>query len=596
MQKCSSPAERVTRLVASLVILGAATARAAWWGPSGTPVAPAVHGAPVAAIADGAGGVLVAYQGAGVPGGAAIRMQRVDASGEIVAGWPADGVVACSLATMPALGALRGVSDGAGGAFLVWLEGYIPPANGVGTAYVQHVLASGQRATGWAARGRLLANGAGQSSLDALPDGTGGVIAAWRDVRSSPPDIRVTRVRANGTNATGFPIAGRITSEPVPDASMEMPALRPDGVSGFWLSYSIVGFDTTTTPSSNHLVHLLAGGSVDPVWTGNGLQTPSPSSDLLEGGTAALADGSGGAYFLTSGASIESRLFHALADVSLDPAWPADGLLLGPGASGWDGNSTQLASDGVGGLYAAWSTYAGVSTNLALRRVHGDGTLDPAWPAPQQLIGDYHQTLLADPAGVFVCGTWMFQCVSHDCWGPAAIARRGTDGSIPVGWPDPPNATGFPGEYGLPSPDSAMGGPVAMVRDGASGVFAAWTRPDAPVSGGYGAMGTVRVMRFSTLGPVADVPPSTPGADTGRLRARWSANAGIRATVGASPAARRLDVYDLLGRRVACADLPAATVPTESVVPGTRELQPGLYFIRVRAPGGAERAKVLVAR
>src|SRR5262249_24803168 len=136
----------------------------------------------------------------------------------------------------------------------------------------------------------------------------------------------------------------------------------PDGVSGFWLSYSIVGTDTTATPSSNHLVHLQTTGAVDPSWTGNGLQTPAPSSWGLLGGTAALADGAGGAYFLTSGASVEARLFHALANLSLDPTWTADGLLLGPGASGWDGRSTQLASDGIGGIYAGWSMFSGPST------------------------------------------------------------------------------------------------------------------------------------------------------------------------------------------------------------------------------------------
>src|SRR5262249_6507876 len=290
------------------------------------------------------------------PGGNAIRMQHVDGSGEIVAGWPAEGVVACSPATLSLLGTLRGVSDGSGGAFLVWLENYFPPAGATGTAYVQRLRPNWRRAAGWPARGRLLANGAGQSSLDALPDGTGGVIAAWRDIRSTPADIRVTRVRADGTNTTGFPSTGRVTSEAVPGGSMEMPALRPDGAAGSWLSYSSVGFDTTATPSSNHLVRLQGTGAVDPAWTGNGLQPPSPSSDGLLGGTGALADGAGGAYFLTSGASVEARLFHAQADASLDPAWPADGLLLGPGASGWDGRNTQLASDGRGGIYAAWST------------------------------------------------------------------------------------------------------------------------------------------------------------------------------------------------------------------------------------------------
>src|SRR6185369_6616523 len=93
---------------------------AAWDDPLGNIVAPAVYGGPTASVADGAGGVLIAYPGAATAAGAAIRVQHVRADGTLAPGWPAEGVVAASPAAPNLLGTLLGVSDGAGGAFLLW--------------------------------------------------------------------------------------------------------------------------------------------------------------------------------------------------------------------------------------------------------------------------------------------------------------------------------------------------------------------------------------------------------------------------------------------------------------------------------------------
>jgi len=581
-------------LAALSLLLSPSRSHAAWVGPVGNPVASSLNGCPTALIPDGAGGVLVAYQGSPVPGGAAIRLQRVTGDGEVAGGWPVDGVVACSLATTSPLGTLRGVSDGSGGAFLVWLENYNPPVSSFGTAYVQHVLASGQRATGWPARGRLLAGAAGQLCLNALADGAGGVIASWRDTRGGQvADIRVTRVSAGGTNVAGFPVAGRVVSEAVESASMQAPALVRDGTSGYWLSYTILSTDTLTTPSSNRLVRLTSNGVLDPLWLGNGFAAPSASNFGIMGGTAPLADGSGGAYLLSGGLVDDVRLFHVLGDLSSDPAWPDDGVALGHGWSIADGSSYRLAGDGAGGIFAAWPRPYPAASILALRRVHSDGSMDADWPAAQTLVGDWEPSLLADPGGAFVCGTWFYTCPSRDCIGVSGIGRRSTDGSIPASWNA--NDLYIPGQYGTPNPDSCQkSGPVAMISDGGSGVFASWTKPFTATASYYTAPATVRVMRFSALGPVADVPPGAGARPGATLRARWIAGSGIRAALAPVPEARRLDVCDLLGRRVASADVPATAIEVD--IAGTRDLRAGLYFLRIRAPGGAERAKVLVTR
>ena len=575
-------------------------ALATWVGPVGNPVAGSVNGCPTALIPDGAGGVLVAYQGAPVPGGGAIRLLRVTGDGEVAVGWPADGAVACSLATTVSLGTLRGVSDDAGGAFLVWLESYDPVASQPGTAYVQHVLASGSRASGWPSRGRLLAAAGGQLALNALPDGAGGVIASWRDTRGGQvADIRVTRVNANGANHVGFPAAGLILSEAVPSASMQDPALAEDGTSGYWLSYTIASDDTLASPSSNRLVHLLSSGTLDPDWSGNGFGTPTVVDVGVVRGTAPLADGAGGAYLLSAGVADDVWLQHVLGDGSSDPGWPAEGVEMGTAEEQLSQDrSYQLASDGAGGIFAAWTTpnsgFPGYSA-LALRRVRADGSLDPKWPGPQLLVGNWAPTLLADAAGVFVCGTWFYTCPHRECSGISGIGRRSADGSIPAAWAASSLFPSFLGQYGTPTPDSCQAaGPVSMVSDGASGVFAAWTKPLTGFLSGYLAPATVRVMRFSALGPVADVAPGAGGASGAGLHARWVAGSGVHATLAPSSSARRLELCDVLGRRLSGVEVPPAT--TEITLSGTGELRPGLYLVRVRTRSAEAHAKVFVVR
>jgi len=345
-------------VVAALVspLLVASASRADWLFPSGTPVASARTGYPVVTVPDRGGGVLVAFEGLPVPGGPAIRVQHVTASGDIAPGWPAEGAVACSLAMLAPNGELRGVSDGAGGAFFLWIEGSVPLPFGEGPAYVQHVLASGVRDPGWPGRGRLLANGGSQVHLRALQDGSGGVLAVWRDLRSGVEAIRAARVTLEGLNALGFPPDGLILSTELPSASMVNPELAPDGTSGYWLTYAALSVDTTSTPSSYRVVHLTPTGHVDPDWLGNGVALPSMSSAQVAASSGVAADGAGGAYVLAM-AGEEARLHHVRADRTFDPGWPGSGLALGDGRA-LDvfqyGLSYRLARDERGGIYAGW--------------------------------------------------------------------------------------------------------------------------------------------------------------------------------------------------------------------------------------------------
>lgn len=149
-----------------------------------------------AIIPDGAGGAIVAWadtrSGVNDLGPADIYAQRVDAAG--VAQWAPNGVALCTAAesqTVPAI-----VSDGAGGAIVVWQDSRSAP--GANDIYAQRVSATG--AIQWTPDGLALCT-AGQAQLFPLivPDGAGGAIVTWEDARNGTDfDIYAQRVSAAG--------------------------------------------------------------------------------------------------------------------------------------------------------------------------------------------------------------------------------------------------------------------------------------------------------------------------------------------------------------------------------------------------------------
>jgi hypothetical protein len=569
---------------ATLLLLVATLARAAWLGPSGTPVAPTFHGQPVALFRDGGSGVFVAYQGLGVPGGQSIRLQHVLEDGTIAPGMPAQGTVACSLATITQLGELRAIPDGANGAYLFWTEGVYRVS---GMYYVQHVLADGKRAPGWPARGRLVSSVGSLTVPQAVADGTGGLFVIW----PGGGGAYSMRILADGTNAPGFSAVGRqVLTQPEPFAQWSGLSIAHAQGGGYWLSGLLASADSLATPWSYRLWRIDGNGIPDFTWAGDdgqGVRIPAASSALASGSTSVLDDGVDGALILMQLGARE-MVAHVLGDQSLDDGWPEPLLDLGANVGEGAGPQGLLAPDGTGGLYALWpQTWEGTDRSH-LRRVHIDGTLDPAWASEIEVSAGFLPTLLADASGVFATGARFLACPHQDCLALNGLGRWSADGSTPVGWPASGTLLTSPGEYALP--DSAWAGVVSMVRDGAGGVFVAWTTPDVPPTGvPYGVAATVRVMRFQAAGPVAGVD----GVREGPLSIRGTrfTRDGIRCSVaGGSSELAEATVFDVFGRRVTRAQIHLAA--PDQLIPGTRALASGLYLVRVRTQAAEAHAKV----
>ncbi|MBI5711146.1 MAG: hypothetical protein HZC42_12735, partial [Candidatus Eisenbacteria bacterium] len=134
-----------------------------------------------------------------------IYAQHVLASGAVDPAWPADGRALCTAANDQLAPTI--VPDGSGGAIVTWYDLRDGASYDI---YAQHVLASGAVDPAWPADGRALCTAA-SSQMDPtiVSDGSGGTIVTWSDNRSGNWDIYAQRLARFGYLGTPeAPISG----------------------------------------------------------------------------------------------------------------------------------------------------------------------------------------------------------------------------------------------------------------------------------------------------------------------------------------------------------------------------------------------------
>ncbi len=578
------------RLVLELVLacapLLALTAQdsLATWGPNGVhlvrPAPPASSG--IATIgSDGEGGTYIAWPEADTLGAIAFRIHRLTAAGDPPDGWTATGVRACALSNWT--GAAGVIPDGAGGAYLYWDD----PA---GTSRVCRIGSGGAVAPGWPAAGIALDTATGQSGLVGADDGRGGVLLAWqRSASGETKEIVTQRFHANGSRASGFPAQGLlITSGGGSTTGSVKPRLLRDGDRGFWISYTRIGLDTLTFPSSYAVTHLDTSGRKTAGQAPNGRVLSLPAGEvgtLYPYAPVALAlDGAGGAFAFTLGRNGVVRAFHLRSTLDEDPAWPAGGRVLASGA-GWpsahfpvDENWPAAAGDRLGSAYVGWRDEADFLLHAS--RVLLDGTIASGWTAPPIVGGEMSVSLVADGAGLFVASMVPRDCPHLSCTGPLLVTRMGPGGVVAPGWP----TSNLPRTL-APGVSLGEGGPhnlARLVADESGGVVVAWL----PYPEYY-------AFRFGPGGLTADVKPGTITGSA--IRARFDPARGVCVTFALARAEDvRLELYDVSGRRLARERLDVS--PGEVVIGGTQALPAGLYFARAVAASGGAVVRVAVAR
>ena len=388
----------------------------ALWTAGGIAVATGavVRGIP-AVVADGTGGMVMSWAEAFPTIG--IRAQRLNASGTPL--WTAPGI---RVATQTSdITDYRMSSDGAGGAQFAWEYNFTLTDHDV---FAQHLTSTGTQQLGSGGLG-ICTLGSRQDMVVSAPDGAGGQWIVWRDNRSVVSDIYVQRVNAAGVIQL---TSGGSNPETFVPGDVQGLVAVPDGFGGVHAAFSLNaygdadielmhvypdGSSATTTASvyapNDQLAPTLAAdpnggvfiawtdprtdlrkdiygthvtnyGTVSPGWDPSGSPIAT-GLDVYQDTPILTGDGQGGAIVVwrEGGPSFKQLIATRLReDGARPPGWIAGG---NPIMTRLVSNSGQLlAPTGTGGAFCVWTSDNGGDANVVAQRIDAFGQIGSPEP------------------------------------------------------------------------------------------------------------------------------------------------------------------------------------------------------------------------
>ena len=174
----------------------------ALWTPNGVPVAPAGGGQEsMRAAADGAGGAYLCWLDHRA--GNALYATRFTRDGGPAPGWAAGGDLVAG--DVQLIGAPHVIAD-ASGLTIAWSD---RRADAEGDVFMQRLAPDGSPAAGWSAGGSAIASGPGAQRLDDLAgEAAGHCLVVWEDEPTGAggnSDLFATRLDASGAPLPGWP-------------------------------------------------------------------------------------------------------------------------------------------------------------------------------------------------------------------------------------------------------------------------------------------------------------------------------------------------------------------------------------------------------
>lgn len=294
---------------------------------------------------------------------------------------PAEGtpVVTNAAKGTSAVSAYASTSDGAGGMFVAWIDSRNSATTG-DDLFITRLKADGTVATGFAAGGNVVCNAAGaQSNLAMVPDGSGGVNIVWQDARDNATlltDIYGVKVKGDGTvdgPANGFPISATSVNENLPAIG----TIGPDKVAVVWRYTGA----TTGTDLAINFADFAAKSKV----LANGVTIADKAN--AQTNPQVVDDGAGGALVVwldprisTTNANLYGQRISAAGTLLWGPAGTEiDGLQL----TSTVGNSLlpRAISDGAGGMVVAFGSTRVAADNANIYAIRVDGSGNNVWAA-----------------------------------------------------------------------------------------------------------------------------------------------------------------------------------------------------------------------
>jgi hypothetical protein len=323
------------------------------WADDGTPLAKVDFDlSPISdVVTDGEGGAIFCWSDRRRDD-RDLYAQRVDSLGNVL--WDIEGVPVCFK-----LGdqyRSRAVSDGAGGAIIVWMD----ERDGNGDIYAQRLDPSGDPL--WALDGLVLCNDAAEEiGPELVQDGSGGAIIAWYDDRNGNYDVFSQRIDASGNKLWG---TGDIAVCVAAYDQLEC-RIVTDGAGG-----AVIGWnDNRSWNRDIYAQKLNSSGAVQWITDGIPLCTVSYYKEQME----MAPDGSGGALMVwRDDRTGYDNVYIRKIDSSGNPLWTADGIrLIDIYTVGQ--YLPKVVSDGAGGAVAVWEDYRAGSGSVYCQHVDSAG-------------------------------------------------------------------------------------------------------------------------------------------------------------------------------------------------------------------------------
>ena len=271
-----------------------------------------------------------------------------------------------------------------------------------------------------------------------ISDRAGGAIIAWTDRRNKLTtdfDIYAQRVLPSGVVHPSWPANGRaICTAGFSQTNLKVVEDGAEGAIVLWTDsrsgHGLVQFDI-------YAHHVLADGSVDPAWPANGVAVCVADSTQFQ--ILAASDGEGGALVcwtdLRTLANRDIYAAHILSTGTLDPSWPANGLAVctAPGdQTGW-----SMVSDPSDAVIVVWDDSRSGASDIYAQRILPTGVVDPTWPVNGAPVNAYAGSQVTPDAapdgagGAFVA--WVDnRGASADVYSAHLLATGVLDPSWPV--------------------------------------------------------------------------------------------------------------------------------------------------------------------
>ncbi|MBN2031236.1 hypothetical protein JW824_13460, partial [bacterium] len=323
------------------------------WGSLGTVISVAGGDQKFPSIAsDGSGGVFIAWQDQ-VSGD--IYAQHLDNNGS--ATWAANGIVICSATGDQSQ--VKIVSDGGGGAILVWVD----KRNGsTSDLYAQRVDISGSSL--WTLNGVPITTATGnQSSHIVIGDGVGGVFVVWQDYRNGYSNIDIYAQRLSSSGIQLWTLDGLSV------CSASLNQMSPDmDTTG---THLVICWEDSRSGNSDIYAQMVDQNGV-PLWSSNGVPISAVSG--TQASCKVVRDGEGGGIVTWSDNRNLYDIYAQRVTSSGAVLWTANGLVVNESAEYQV--SPELVSDNTGGALIAWKDYrSGSDYGLYVQWIDSDGSL-----------------------------------------------------------------------------------------------------------------------------------------------------------------------------------------------------------------------------